>query len=88
LPWTALAPAGLSSWLFRARIEPLLRAASADDLGFRLADSFHLIGGTSTAAIVAAGLAMGKPEPARPRSNNCGNPSCEGSFGLPIWQRI
>jgi hypothetical protein len=40
-------------------IETLLRARFGGDPDFRLADYFDLIGGTSTGAIIAAGLAIG-----------------------------
>ncbi|MFM1892030.1 MAG: hypothetical protein RLZ44_1107 [Pseudomonadota bacterium] len=41
------------------RIETLLRARSGRGEDFRLCDYFDLIGGTSTGAIIAAGLAVG-----------------------------
>jgi hypothetical protein len=41
------------------RIESLLRARAGGDAAFRLCDYFDLIGGTSTGAILAAGLATG-----------------------------
>jgi hypothetical protein len=41
------------------RIESLLRERSGGDDDFRLCDYFDLIGGTSTGAIIAAGLAIG-----------------------------
>lgn len=41
------------------RLETLLRARSGGDPEFRLCDYFDLIGGTSTGAILAAGLATG-----------------------------
>ena len=41
------------------RIESLLRSRAGGDPAFRLCDYFDLIGGTSTGAIVAAGLATG-----------------------------
>jgi len=42
-----------------ARLEDELRAANGGDPGFRLCDFFDLIGGTSTGAIIATGLARG-----------------------------
>jgi hypothetical protein len=42
-----------------ARLERELAAASDDGTGFRLCQYFDLIGGTSTGAIIAAGLARG-----------------------------
>lgn len=44
---------------FLERIESLLRDASGGDDSFCLADHFDLIGGTSSGALVATGLAMG-----------------------------
>lgn len=41
------------------RIENILRARTGGDESFRLCDYFDLIGGTSTGAILAAGLATG-----------------------------
>lgn len=43
-----------------ARIERILRARAGGDPDFRLADYFDLIGGTSTGAIIAAGLSTGR----------------------------
>lgn len=43
-----------------ARIEEILRRRVGGDPDFRLADYFDLIGGTSTGAIIAAGLATGR----------------------------
>jgi hypothetical protein len=51
---------GIIELAFLARIETLLREHLAAGDDFRLCDWFHLIGGTSTGAIIAAGLAMGK----------------------------
>lgn len=51
---------GIIELAFLARIEALLRNHYGDDANFRLADWFDLIGGTSTGAIIAAALAMGK----------------------------
>ena len=44
---------------YLARIESLLRARYGDS-DLRLCDYFDLIGGTSTGAIIATGLAIGK----------------------------
>jgi hypothetical protein len=44
---------------FLERIEVLLRDAYGGDEAFRLADHFDLIGGTSSGALVATGLALG-----------------------------
>jgi uncharacterized protein len=41
------------------QLEDRLRAARGEDPGFRLCDFFDLIGGTSTGAIISAGLARG-----------------------------
>ena len=51
---------GITSIAFLERIETLLRARSGRGESFRLADHFDLIGGTSTGAIIAAGLATGR----------------------------
>jgi predicted acylesterase/phospholipase RssA len=51
---------GIVAIAFLERIETLLREASGKGDGFRLSDSFHLIGGTSTGAIIAAGLALSR----------------------------
>lgn len=50
---------GIVSIAFLERLEALLRARHPDRPGLRLADYFDLIGGTSTGAIIAAGLALG-----------------------------
>jgi patatin-like phospholipase/acyl hydrolase len=51
---------GVVSLAFLERMEALLRAKTAGgDPDFRLSDHFDLIGGTSTGALIAAGLAMG-----------------------------
>ncbi|MGI9435525.1 MAG: patatin-like phospholipase family protein, partial [Geminicoccaceae bacterium] len=49
---------GILTLGYLARIERLLRERFGDD-GFRLCDYFDLIAGTSTGAIIAAGLAKG-----------------------------
>jgi predicted acylesterase/phospholipase RssA len=51
---------GIVSIAFLERIEALLRERSGKGEAFRLSDHFHLIGGTSTGAIIAAGLATGR----------------------------
>lgn len=51
---------GIISIAFLERIEALLRDRSGRREAFRLADHFDLIGGTSTGAIIAASLALGK----------------------------
>jgi hypothetical protein len=51
---------GIVSIAFLERIEALLKAASGKGDAFRLADHFHLIGGTSTGAVIAAALATGR----------------------------
>ena len=50
---------GIVSLAFLERIEALLRARAGGDPDLRLSDHFDLIGGTSTGAIVATGLALG-----------------------------
>jgi uncharacterized protein len=50
---------GVLSLQFLERIEALLAAATGAGSGFRLCDYFDYIGGTSTGAIIAAGLARG-----------------------------
>ncbi|MBL8597220.1 MAG: patatin-like phospholipase family protein [Devosia sp.] len=51
---------GIVAIAFLERIEALLRVRSGRDAAFRLSDHFDLIGGTSTGAIIAAGLALGR----------------------------
>jgi hypothetical protein len=51
---------GIVAIAFLERIEALLRSKSDKGEAFRLSDHFHLIGGTSTGAIIAAGLALGR----------------------------
>ena len=51
---------GIVSIAFLERIEELLKVASGKGDAFRLADHFHLIGGTSTGAVIAAALATGR----------------------------
>ena len=51
---------GIVAIAFLERIEALLRARSGRGEAFRLSDHFDLIGGTSTGAIIAAGLALGR----------------------------
>jgi hypothetical protein len=51
---------GVVALAFLARMEAVLRARHGGDPGFRLAHYFDLIGGTSTGAIIAAGLALGR----------------------------
>jgi hypothetical protein len=50
---------GVLTLQFLKRIEELLASASGGGSGFRLCDYFDYIGGTSTGAIIAAGLARG-----------------------------
>ncbi len=51
---------GIVAIAFLERIEALLRVRSGRGTAFRLSDHFDLIGGTSTGAIIAAGLALGR----------------------------
>jgi uncharacterized protein len=51
---------GIVAIAFLERIETLLRERSGKGADFCLADHFDLIGGTSTGAIIAAGLALGR----------------------------
>ena len=51
---------GIVSIAFLERIETLLQQRSKKGDQLRLSDHFHLIGGTSTGAIIAAGLALGR----------------------------
>ncbi|WP_299969515.1 patatin-like phospholipase family protein [Devosia sp. 66-22] len=51
---------GIVAIAFLERIEALLRVRSGRGAAFRLSDHFDLIGGTSTGAIIAAGLALGR----------------------------
>lgn len=50
---------GIVSLAFLERMEALLREARGAGDDFRLCDCFNLIGGTSTGAIIATGLALG-----------------------------
>ena len=50
---------GIVTLGYLQRIEDILRARVGGDPNFRLADYFDLIAGTSTGAIIAAGLARG-----------------------------
>lgn len=50
---------GIITLSYLKRIEDILRKRHGDDDGFRLAHYFDLIAGTSTGAIIAAGLARG-----------------------------
>jgi hypothetical protein len=50
---------GVLSVAFLKRIEDILRERAGGDAGFRLSDYYDLIGGTSTGAIIAAGLSLG-----------------------------
>jgi hypothetical protein len=50
---------GIVALAFLERIEAILRQRAGGDPAFRLSDHFHLIGGTSTGAIIATGLALG-----------------------------
>ena len=51
---------GVMSLCILKRIEDQLRPLSGMDENFRLCHFFDYIGGTSTGAIIAAGLAIGK----------------------------
>lgn len=51
---------GIVALAFLARLERLLAARAPNPEAFRLCDYFDLIGGTSTGAIIAAGLATGR----------------------------
>ncbi|SDF06203.1 patatin-like phospholipase family protein [Rhodospira trueperi] len=50
---------GIVSVAFLERMEAMLAARSDDPDGFRLSHYFDLIGGTSTGALIATGLALG-----------------------------
>lgn len=50
---------GILTLGFLERIEQILRARHGNDPDFRLSDYFDMVAGTSTGAIIAAGLAMG-----------------------------
>ena len=50
---------GIMALAFLDRIERLLAERTGRGAAFRLSDYFDLIGGTSTGAIIAAGLALG-----------------------------
>jgi hypothetical protein len=51
---------GIIAIAFLERIEAVLKARSGKGEAFRLSDHFHLVGGTSTGAIIAAALALGR----------------------------
>ena len=51
---------GVMSLEILRKVEQDLAAATGKGASFRLGDFFDYIGGTSTGAIIAAGLAMGK----------------------------
>ena len=50
---------GVLSLEYLKRIEAILQKQFGDDPDFRLCDYFDIIGGTSTGAVIAAGLALG-----------------------------
>ncbi|MCB1807494.1 MAG: patatin-like phospholipase family protein [Candidatus Competibacteraceae bacterium] len=52
---------GIVALAFLERIEHLLAESSGRGEAFRLCDHYDLIGGTSTGAVIASGLALGMP---------------------------
>jgi uncharacterized protein len=54
---------GIISIAFLERIEALAREAAGGGAGFRLRDWFDLVGGTSTRAIIATMIALGRTAP-------------------------